>query len=143
MLSKREEENEDIILLLKRLFTEKECSVFAQKNRLRKNEEVLHTIKKGVNFKTSFFNVKFLKTNEDFKITVVVSKKISKKAVERNRIKRILRASIQNFLNKKKDDEKFSLKWKFVFFPFFQCIDKKSTDLDYSVEKAFKNFKFF
>ena len=110
MLSKREEENEDIILLLKRLFTEKECSVFAQKNRLRKNEEVLHTIKKGVNFKTSFFNVKFLKTNEDFKITVVVSKKISKKAVERNRIKRILRASIQNFLNKKKDDEKFSLK---------------------------------
>lgn len=115
--------------------------MFAQKNRLRENDEILKTIKKGVNFKTSFFSVKYLKTNEDFKITVVVSKKISKKAVERNRIKRILRASIKNILqNKKKNNENFSLKWNFVFFPFFQCIEKKSTDLDFFVEKIFKKF---
>lgn len=112
--------------------------MFSQKNRLRKNEEVLQTIKKGVNLKTSFFNVKYLKTNEDFKITVVVSKKISKKAVERNRVKRIFRASIQNFLNNKKNDKNFSLKWNFVFFPFSQCIDKKSSDLDFFIEKIFK-----
>jgi ribonuclease P protein component len=85
--------------------------MFQKSKRLRNNEEVLKTIKKGVNLKTPFFNVKYLKTNNNYKITVVVSKKISKLAVSRNRVKRIFRAEIINFLNiKSKDNPGFQLK---------------------------------
>jgi len=85
--------------------------MFQKSERLRNNEEVLKTIKKGVNLKTPFFNVKYLKTDVDLKITVVVSKKISKLAVKRNRVKRIFRAEIKNFLNKEKE-QNFEFKLK-------------------------------
>ncbi len=113
--------------------------MFQKSERLRNNEEILKTIKKGVNLKASFFNVKYLKTKNNFKITIIVSKKISKLAVDRNRIKRIFRAEIKNFLNKKKKiDPNFKLNWNFVFFPFKNCIGKKSSDLKNFIEKIFK-----
>lgn len=121
--------------------------MFQKSQRLRNNEEVLKTIKKGVNLKTPFFNVKYLENKNNFennlkntfKITVVVSKKISKLAVNRNRIKRIFRAEIKNFLNKKnKENPKFQLKWNFVFFPFKNTLEKKSSDLKNFIEKIFE-----
>ena len=85
--------------------------MFQKSNRLRKNDEIVKTIKKGVNLKTPFFNIKFLKTNKEFRIAIVISKKTIKKAVDRNRIKRIFRAEIRNFLNKEKEkNPEFQLK---------------------------------
>jgi ribonuclease P protein component len=74
--------------------------MFQKSNRLRKNDEIMKTIKKGVNIKTPFFNVKYLKTNQNFKVTIIISKKIFKNATDRNRVKRIFRAELRNFLNK-------------------------------------------
>lgn len=116
--------------------------MFQKSNRLRNNKEIQKTLRKGAGFRTPFFNVKFLKSDEKFKITVIVSKKISKLAVKRNRLKRIFRASIKNVLKKKWIEDK--LLWKFVFFPFETALDKQSSEIDEFIEKFFfkldKNF---
>lgn len=107
--------------------------MFPKSNRLRNNEDINKTIKKGVNLKTPFFNVKYLKKNENFKITVIVSKKISKLAVKRNRLKRIFRSATEKILK-----EENNLKWNFIFFPFENALEKKSSDLENFIKKIFE-----
>jgi len=105
--------------------------MFPKSQRLRNSEEINKTIKKGVNLKTPFFNVKYLKSNNSFRITVVVSKKISKIAVQRNRLKRIVRSAAR----KKILENNLHLKWDFVFFPFEATLCKKSIELEGSILK--------
>jgi len=66
--------------------------MFSKKHRLAKNKDVRQTFARGRSFFNSFFRIKFKKRTEGLsRITVVVSSKVSKKAVSRNRLKRIVR----------------------------------------------------
>ncbi|MBU1151537.1 ribonuclease P protein component [Patescibacteria group bacterium] len=60
----------------------------AKKNRLKKGE-IEYTMKKGDKSNSRFFIVKHLKSTENFpKFCVIISKKINKSAVKRNKLKR-------------------------------------------------------
>ncbi|MCK5475746.1 MAG: ribonuclease P protein component [Candidatus Pacebacteria bacterium] len=64
--------------------------------RIRKQKDFENIYSKGVYCSEGFLAVKFIGNKELFsRFGFIVSKKISKKAVERNRIKRILRESIR------------------------------------------------
>lgn len=66
---------------------------------LRKKRDFDSVFKKGENFKSSHFVLKIAKNNLDIsRFGFIVSQKVSKKAVVRNKIKRRLRAFVKNEL---------------------------------------------
>jgi ribonuclease P protein component len=66
--------------------------MLARNNRLSKNMEIKKVLSKGRAFFNPFFTLKFIiQPNGRCRFTVVVSTKVSKLAVRRNRIKRIVR----------------------------------------------------
>lgn len=65
--------------------------MFAKKNRLSKTKDIQKAFTRGRGFFYPCFGVKFLATASLLRFTVVVPNKISKRAVTRNRIKRIIR----------------------------------------------------
>lgn len=69
-----------------------------KKHRLARTKDVKKTLEQGRGFFNSFFTVKFKKTTAPPRFTVVVSTKVSKSAVQRNRIKRVLRESLRTKL---------------------------------------------
>lgn len=69
--------------------------MFHKKNRLAKTKDVKKTFARGRSFFNSFFAIKYSKTPGGKRFTVVVSTKVSKKAVDRNRLKRIIREFIR------------------------------------------------
>lgn len=62
--------------------------------RLSKARDVQLVLKRGRAFFSPYFTVKFIRSN-NLRTTVVVSKKVSKKAVTRNLIKRIVREAFR------------------------------------------------
>lgn len=64
-------------------------------HRLAKTTHVKTVFAKGRGFFNGLFTIKFLKRGEVSRFTVVVSTKVSKNAVVRNRIKRVLREYIR------------------------------------------------
>lgn len=70
-----------------------------KENRLKKKKDFDNVFEKGESIKGGSIYLKFLKTKEPFtRIGFIVSKKVSPKAVERNKIKRRLRCSVRNIL---------------------------------------------
>ncbi|MDD5651800.1 MAG: ribonuclease P protein component [Parcubacteria group bacterium] len=70
--------------------------MFPKKQRVAKKKDFDLIFKKGKILHSDFFTVRFLKNDMDFRrFAVLVSKKISPKATERNRLKRILREAIR------------------------------------------------
>ncbi len=69
--------------------------MFKKTNRLAKTKDVELVFMRGRPFFNPYFTVKYLKKPEGVRFTVVVSTKVSKKAVERNRMKRVLRETIR------------------------------------------------
>jgi len=70
--------------------------MFNRLNRLSKTKDVQVTSKRGRSFFSPHFVIKFLKSQTAVtRITVVVSTKVSKKAVIRNRIKRVIRETLR------------------------------------------------
>jgi ribonuclease P protein component len=71
--------------------------MLSSKNRLKKKKDFEAVFKKGETIRGGMFFLKILNTlNKDSRIGFVVSKKISKKAVERNKIKRRLREALRH-----------------------------------------------
>lgn len=68
-------------------------------NRLKSPSEFYKLKKFGQKIHSKNFTFQFIKNTEHKKIAVVISKKISPKAHDRNRIKRITRALIKESLN--------------------------------------------
>src|SRR4051812_40282115 len=67
-----------------------------KQHRLARTKDVKNTFAHGRSFFNPFFTLKFLQTkHEGRRFTVVVSTKVSKKAVERNRLKRIVREFVR------------------------------------------------
>ena len=73
-----------------------------KKHRLSKHADVATTTAKGRGFFNKYFVIKFISKAEPESLaqwTVVVSAKVAKLAVARNRIKRIIRAHVQSKLD--------------------------------------------
>lgn len=66
-----------------------------KKHRLAKTKDIQQTFARGRSFFYPLFSIKFAAKPSSPRFTVVVSTKVSKKAVVRNRIKRVLRETIR------------------------------------------------
>lgn len=73
--------------------------MLSQKHRLSKSADVKKTTAKGRSFFNPYFVIKTSPNPTETLITVVVSVKVSKKAVDRNRIKRIIRDELHKHVN--------------------------------------------
>ncbi len=70
-----------------------------QNNRLKKKKDFERVFKKGKGFKEDFLALKTAKNDlDDSRFGFVVSQKVSKKATVRNKIKRVLRKIIEQYL---------------------------------------------
>ena len=67
-------------------------------NRLAKAEDIALAFTRGRTFFNPFFTLKFLPLAAQKRFTVVVSTKVFKNAVDRNRLKRILREHLRKNL---------------------------------------------
>jgi len=66
--------------------------MFPKKHRLAKTTDVKKVFAQGRSFFNPFFTIRFKsRPDQATRFTVVVSTKVSKKAVDRNRIKRVIR----------------------------------------------------
>lgn len=73
--------------------------MLAKNNRLHKETEIKSLIQQGQTFFLPQFVIKYRKnTEKESRFTFVVSTKVDKKAIVRNRIKRQLRAAVQELL---------------------------------------------
>lgn len=74
--------------------------MFARRNRLAKDKDVSRTYARGRAFFTPHFTIKFLASSpgEPSRFTVVVSTKVAKQAVKRNKIKRVVRECIRRHM---------------------------------------------
>lgn len=74
-----------------------------QQNRLKNKKDFENVFKKGKGYRTDFLYVKVLKNNlKNSRFGFIVSTKFSKKAVLRNKIKRLLREEIKARLKNSK-----------------------------------------
>ncbi len=69
-------------------------------NRLAKANDIAAAFSKGRTFFNHFFTIKFLSNVKEKRFTVVVSTKVFKSAVKRNRLKRIVREFVRKNLPK-------------------------------------------
>lgn len=70
--------------------------MFPFSQRIHKTQDILNCLKNGKKIYHQAFNCYYLKgEKEEIRVVVIVDKKYSKKAVERNLIKRRLRAILQ------------------------------------------------
>jgi ribonuclease P protein component len=69
-------------------------------NRLTKEKDFQAVYRRGRYFQTAFFSVNFLPAKNQTRIGIIISKKISKKAVERNHAKRQTRSMAEALLPK-------------------------------------------
>jgi ribonuclease P protein component len=72
--------------------------MLSQKHRLSKSADVKKSTARGRSFFNPFFVIKSLPNHQQVQLTVIASTKVSKKAVDRNRVKRIVRSELQKLL---------------------------------------------
>jgi len=72
---------------------------FRKHNRLQKSSIIQLICKKGASWKTPFFHIKFLPSQlGKSKIAIITSKKIDKRAVYRNKIRRRISSCFENLI---------------------------------------------
>ena len=74
--------------------------MLSKNNRLAKDSEIKTALKLGRGFFNPFFSLKFLRQAQGKRFAVVVSTKVFKSAVRRNRLKRIVREYLRKNLDK-------------------------------------------
>src|ERR1700722_11852107 len=74
-------------------------------NRLAKAKDIQKAFARGRNFFSPFFNIKYISGPGAARFTGVVSNKVFKKAVSRNRLKRIIREYVRKNLPKFKNGD--------------------------------------
>ncbi|MFA5644455.1 MAG: ribonuclease P protein component [Patescibacteria group bacterium] len=108
-----------------------------KENRLRKNKEIENVFKNGKSFYNDLFGFKVLKNDLDSnRFCVIISAKVSKKAVDRNRFKRIVKAVFLEIEDKLKNgfDYLIVIKKEFSGKSFF--------DVKKILEDSFKKMNF-
>jgi ribonuclease P protein component len=105
-----------------------------KKNLLKKKKDFDNIFKKGKTMAGKLVFLRFLKNNlEDVRVGFIVSSKISKKAVIRNKIKRRLREIFKNNINniKKKID--------IIIIAKPEIVNKNYQDIKNDIEKLIQN----
>jgi len=121
-------------------------------NRLKKNKDFKQVFKKGQFFKEDFLTLKILSKNEnkkDFSMIdsknnrfgFIVSSKVSKKAVLRNKIKRWLKAAILPYFNKKNIKEQKIIDMIIIVKPGIKI--KNFQEVKETIDKLFKKTRIF
>lgn len=101
--------------------------------RLRKQKDFENVFNKGFYFSNNLLSLKATENDSPIsRFGFIVSKKISKKAVERNRVKRLLRESIRLMR------ENIKIGFDVVFIPKIEIVGKSFAEVDSSVEKLLK-----
>ncbi len=111
--------------------------MLSQKHRLSKSADVKKTTAKGRGFFNSLFVIKSTPPEKDqdlAKITVIVSTKVSKKAVERNRIKRVIREELRKHISDIKAGN-------YAFLAKTNAAKVTSAELRQEIEKSLKTAK--
>lgn len=109
--------------------------MLAQANRLKKKKDFENVFKNGKGFKENLLYLKVVKNNLDCsRIGFVVGKNFSKKAVERNRIKRRLREIVQ--------EKKIGKNLDLIIVVMPKCPDGFE-ELRETVQKLFKKAKIY
>ncbi|MDD2482998.1 MAG: ribonuclease P protein component [Candidatus Shapirobacteria bacterium] len=104
-----------------------------RENRIRSKKEFFEIKNKGRVLYSPLFGWLIYKENDDLKkFGFIVSKKISKKAVDRNRIRRVLSEIVRNNL------DKFEKGTRLVFLTKQEILGKKMTEVKKEVEKFLK-----
>ncbi len=112
--------------------------MLAKKYRLKKKKDFEKVIKKGKFFEENFLVLKKMKNNLSWtRIGFVVSQKVSKKAVIRNKIKRRIREVIKVNLNKIKSG------YDIIFFTKKGIEEKSFSEIKNSVETLLKEARLF
>ena len=101
--------------------------------RLRKQKDFENVFDKGVYFSERYLMLKAVKNNLPFsRFGFVVSKKVSKKAVERNKVKRLMSESIR--LSQKRIKSGFDI----IFVSRAGIVGKDFEEIKESIEKLLK-----
>jgi len=112
--------------------------MLAKENRLRKKKEFEKVAKEGRGVREEFLVLKYLKNNLNLvRAGFVVSQKISKKAVVRNKVKRRLREIVRRNLEKLKPG------YDLIFFTKKGIEEKDFWQIKEVVENLFKKAKLF
>lgn len=108
--------------------------MLSRKNRIPKTE--FPSFKdKGIRFVSALFSGTAYPSLGGVKVSVVVSKKTAKGAVERNRIRRRVYAAVEPFLGK------FTREARVVFYPKTEAIKAPMTVLKEEIEVSLKKSK--
>lgn len=108
--------------------------MLSQKHRLSRSADVKQTTARGRSFFNPYFVIKFTANSEAKLLTVVVSVKVSKKAVIRNKIKRIVRDELRKQISNLKNGN-----YAFIIKPSVLKIDSKQ--LREQINISLKNAK--
>ena len=103
--------------------------------RLKKRSAFNATYKTGKSFYTDGITVfcgREKKDNSKTKIGFVVSKKVHKRAVKRNRIRRLMRESIRLIIKDKNFDTKYM---SLIFVGSAKLLNKNFKDVDFAIKK--------
>lgn len=107
-----------------------------EKYRLKKRSAFAATYRTGTSFHKdgiTLFCGKVKSSEQTTKIGFVVSKKIHKRAVKRNRIRRLMRESVRLYIKSKPDfDTKFI---SLIFVSSAKLLDKNFAEVDKSIKK--------
>ena len=104
-----------------------------RENRIRSKKEFIEIKNEGRILYSPFFGFLNYKKDDDLKkFGFIISKKISKKAVDRNRIRRLLSTVVQKNL------KKFEKGVRIVFLTKKEILGKKIEEIEREVEKFIK-----
>ncbi len=110
--------------------------MLARENRIKKKKDFERVLKKGKGFKEDFLVLKFISNNlRQSRFGIIISRKISKKAVIRNKIKRRLKALFRFKLAKTKRGIDIVL----VVLP--GCESKNFWEMERTINKLFRKAK--
>lgn len=108
-------------------------NVLPQVNRLRDKKDFSQVLTKGKMIQTPVFGLAFVQeSNNPSQFGFIISNKISKKAHERNKIKRILREAVRDLLGEINNGFKvvFLAKHKILFVPKEDLIEEINKSLN-------------
>jgi ribonuclease P protein component len=112
--------------------------MFRKKNRLTKTKEIERVFKSGKGFYNNVLGFKVLKNQEDYnRFCIVISAKVSKKAVVRNKIKRRIRSIVEN------EDKSLKQGFDFLIITNKEILDKDFLEIKESIKDSFKVLKVY
>jgi len=107
----------------------------SKQHRLPLRTELRRIKKEGKIIQGKFFSLLLAKCHQPSRFAFIVSKKIHKRAVKRNRIRRLLAESVRSFLTNIKPD------FDIVFLTKKAIVDQGFDQIKNEVEKIFKKAK--